>query len=257
VDPDRQQRDRELRLEHQVATLQQAVLARDEFIAMLGHELRNPLSPIYLQVQVLLEQIRRHRGEPIEASWLEPKVELLAKRLARFLERLNHLLDISRATVDRIELELETVDLASVVRELVNSFDRELTVSESPLIFVANEPVMGAWDRLRLEQIVGNLISNAIRYGSGKPIEVRVESDERAARIVVRDHGIGIADSDQQRIFERFERAVPRPRVGSFGIGLWLVRKLCSAMGGTVSVASRVGEGAEFTVALPRRRDAR
>jgi signal transduction histidine kinase len=113
---------------------------------------------------------------------------------------------------------------------------------------------VGGWDRLRLEQITTNLLSNAIKYGPGKPIEITLAGDEQRATLRVRDQGIGIAAEDHGRIFERFERAVSPRRYGGFGLGLWIVRRVADALGGTIDVESRPGAGATFTVTLPRHR---
>src|SRR5262249_49455976 len=110
----------------------------------------------------------------------------------------------------------------------------------------------GQWDRLRLEQIVTNLLSNAIKFGAGKPIEVKLENRADVVLLSVRDHGIGISADDQTRIFQRFERAVPQKSVGGFGLGLWIVRQIATAMSGTIGVTSEPGKGATFTLVLPK-----
>jgi signal transduction histidine kinase len=112
----------------------------------------------------------------------------------------------------------------------------------------------GTWDRLALEQILDNLVTNAIKYGDGKPIDVAAVADADACVVTVRDRGVGIRPEDQARIFERFERVAEHAaRAGGFGIGLWLVRQLVDAMGGTIEVSSNRGEGSAFTVRLPAR----
>jgi signal transduction histidine kinase len=144
------------------------------------------------------------------------------------------------------------MDLAEVVREAIDGFEAELAIARCKLTLSVGGVATGSWDRLRVEQVLRNLLSNAIRFGAGRPIEVSVDADRDFARIAVRDHGVGIPPDQQSKIFERFERGVEQ-RSGGFGIGLWIVRSICVAMGGTVSVESTVGEGACFTVMLPRR----
>jgi len=121
----------------------------------------------------------------------------------------------------------------------------------SPLRLDAPGPVLGTWDPGRLEQIAEALLANALKYGRGRPIDVRVESDGTTARLVVRDGGIGIAPEDQARIFERFERAAPARNYGGLGLGLWIVRQVVGAHGGRIRVDSKPGEGSPFTVELP------
>jgi signal transduction histidine kinase len=113
---------------------------------------------------------------------------------------------------------------------------------------------VGRWDRTRLEQIVANLLANAVKYGAGAPIEVALEIDDGAVALSVRDHGIGISVSDQQRIFDRFERAVSERHHGGLGLGLWVTRHMAEAMGGSVRVESVPGAGSTFVVTLPRDR---
>jgi signal transduction histidine kinase len=168
------------------------------------------------------------------------------------LETLDRLLDVSRLSTGRIDLQIEPMNLGDVVREVVDGFDAELAVARCKLTLSERGDATGVWDRLRVEQICRNLLSNAIRFGAGRPIEVAIDADRDFASIAVRDHGIGIAPDQQSRIFERFERGVEQ-RSGGFGVGLWIVRNICVAMGGSVAVESAIGEGACFTVLLPRR----
>jgi signal transduction histidine kinase len=237
-------------LREQIGRLQQAVAARDEFISIVGHELRNPLSAIYLQFKHLLDASRR-TPHVVDAAWLVPRLEASDRRLQRFLSILNRLLDVSRISSGRIHLDLEEVDLVGIVRDTCKELEPELSVAQSELRLNAEGQLVGMWDRLRLEQVATNLLSNAIRYGCGKPIEVEVVAAGDAARLTVRDHGIGIDDEDLPTIFDLFERARAR-QPGGFGVGLWLVRKLCRAMGGDIVAQSRLGEGSTFTATLPR-----
>jgi signal transduction histidine kinase len=241
------------RLRRLNATLDEAVTARDEFIATLGHELRNPLSPMVLQIGHLIDLIKREEGGAVQTSWLEPRLRAFEGRMQRLVDVLDRLLDVSLMNGGRLRLMLDRdVDLAEVTREVCASFERELAVARCPLTLEL-APAAGAWDRVRLEQIVRNLVSNAIRYGAGRPIHVSVSADDAQAQLRIRDQGVGIAPADQARIFERFERAGRRPQGAGFGLGLWIVRNLCAAFGGRVEVESELGKGATFVVTLPRR----
>jgi signal transduction histidine kinase len=234
--------------------LQQAVGARDEFIATVAHELRNPIAPLTFQLRLALEkseQMAAGAGS-VPVEWAQSQLARVEQRLHRLLELLDRLLDVSRLSTGRIDLQPERVNLASTVRDVITGLEAELAVSRCELTFSERGETVGFWDRLRLEQICRNLLSNAIRFGAGQPIEVRVAGDADVATLEVCDHGIGIAPEQQARIFERFERGSGQ-RSGGFGVGLWIVRNICLAMGGTVSVVSEPGEGACFTVLLPRR----
>jgi signal transduction histidine kinase len=180
-------------------------------------------------------------------------VEVIERQVERLARLIQNLLDVSRVSAGRLELTLEDVDLRDVVREVVERAHDEIAAAGSTVLVEAPRPSIGRWDRLRLDQIVTNLLSNAIKYGGGKPIEVRVDDLPSSARLTVRDHGIGIAEEQQVRIFQRFERAVSSENYSGFGLGLWIVKRISDALGGTVGVASRPGEGAAFTVELPKR----
>ena len=234
--------------------LQRAVGARDEFIATVAHELRNPIAPLTFQVRLALNKAEQlaAAGTPVSIEWIQTQLRGVEQRLHRLLETLDRLLDVSRLSTGRIDLQAEPMNLADVVREVVGGFDAELAVARCKLTLSARGMATGSWDRLRVEQVVRNLLSNAIRFGAGRPIEVAVDADHDFASVAIRDHGIGIAADQQAKIFERFERGAER-RSGGFGVGLWIVRNICAAMGGAVSVDSTLGEGACFTVMLPRR----
>jgi PAS domain S-box-containing protein len=236
--------------------LQDAVVSRDEFIATVAHELRNPVAPLMFQVRLAIEKSEQiaSSGAPISIDWVQSQLRRFEQRLHRLLETLDRLLDVSRLSTGRIDLQLERVNLAATAREVAHTFESELAVARCKLLFSERAEASGSWDRMRLEQICWNLLSNAIRFGAGHPIEVSVDADEDFATLQVRDHGVGIAADLHGRIFERFERGVER-RSGGFGIGLWVVKNICVAMGGSVTVESELGEGACFTVMLPRHRE--
>jgi PAS domain S-box-containing protein len=236
--------------------LQRAVGARDEFIATVAHELRNPIAPLMFQVRLALNKTDQlaAAGASLSVDWVQTQLRGVEQRLHRVLETLDRLLDVSRLSSGRIDLQVEPMNLAEVVREVIDAFDAELAVARCKLTFSERAAATGFWDRLRVEQVCRNLLSNAIRFGAGRPIEVAVGADRDFASLSVRDHGIGIPLDQQAKIFDRFEQGVER-RSGGFGIGLWIVRNICVAMGGTVSVESVVGDGACFTVLLPRRAD--
>jgi PAS domain S-box-containing protein len=236
--------------------LQHAVVARDEFIATVAHELRNPIAPLMFQLRLAMEKSEQmaSASEAVPVEWVQGQLRRVEQRLHRLLETLDRLLDVSRLSTGRIDLQPEAMDLALTARDVVSTLEAELAIARCPLTFSNQGDATGSWDRLRVEQICRNLLSNAIRFGAGRPIEVEVDADDHVARLRVQDHGIGIARDQQALIFERFERGVEQ-RSGGFGIGLWVVKNICIAMGGTISVASELGEGACFTAVLPRRRD--
>jgi signal transduction histidine kinase len=238
------------RLRRENAALRREVELRDVYVATIGHELRNPLSPIYLQV-VAIQQALDH--PPLSAEWLGAQAASLVERLHRFLATLDRLLDVSQIRAGEVRLELEDAYLGALVERVVAAHERELAAARATVRLELAAGVVGRWDRVRLEQIVVNLLTNAIRYGAGRPIALTLVATERSASLAIRDRGIGIAPDDHARIFRQFERASTSGRRNpGFGIGLWIVARLCAAMRGTVEVDSAPGEGATFTITLPR-----
>jgi signal transduction histidine kinase len=239
-------------LEQRIAELTRQVALHDEFLSTLGHELRNPLAPIFMQAQYLLDAVRQGEPKALSSEWMVPQLEGFCRRLQRFLEMLNRIMDLSRMSAGQLNLELEEIDLVELVRDVAASVERELHAARSELRLDLPPRMAGVWDRMRVEQIFTNLLSNAIRYGANRPIEVRVGGDTQQIELSVKDHGIGIPEAEHERIFQRFERAGKTRSSGGFGIGLWTVRQSCLAMGGQVSVQSSPGVGSEFIVMLPR-----
>jgi signal transduction histidine kinase len=209
---------------------EEMVRERDAFLSIVAHELRTPLTSLVLHAQAANV----------------PRVERQAVRLGKLIDTL---LDASLLTQGRVPLVPEALDLALLAREVVDRL-RPLAEGAGCAVELRCSQAPGSWDRLRLEQILENLISNAIKYGAGKPIEITVELAEGRAIVAVRDHGVGIAAPDHERIFRRFERAGTSTR-GGIGAGLWVADQLVRAMGGRIDIDSAPGEGATFLVNLP------
>lgn len=233
-----------------VRDLDEAVRARDDFLALASHELRTPLNALSLSVQSLVARAGA-LGLPAVAS---DKLAIAERQVERLDVSIGALLDVSRITSGRLFMELEDgVDLVAVAHDVVEKYGEQAASAKCEVRLGGDlGPIAGRWDKARLEQIVGNLLSNAIKYGPGRPIDIELSADERCAEIVVRDYGIGIPSDKQAAVFERFERAVLQSEYGGVGLGLWIVREVVSAMGGHVTVESRPGEGASFSVSIPK-----
>jgi signal transduction histidine kinase len=227
---------------------QESIRARDDFLRVASHELKTPLTPLLLQVQAMGRIVRRAGARPVE---LAPSCDIVLRQVRRLEELIDNLLDVSRITQDRLVLEREPVELSGIVREAVARFEPEASRAGCAMSLHAAIEVEGQWDRRRLNQVVSHLISNAIKYGAGKPMEVALDAAPGAARLSVIDHGIGMSPDQKARLFERFERAIPTRHYGGFGLGLWIVRRIVEALGGRITVASAAGEGSTFTVELP------
>ncbi len=233
-----------------IEELREAVRARDEFVAIAAHELRNPMTPVLMQIGGLLAAARDPRR--CRPELLAPRLELLELAVREFVRRSTALLDVSRIAAGNVRIELAEVDLTGVVRGVADRAKVAARMARSPVETSLQDGVVGSWDRLALEEVADNLLSNAIKFGAGKPVTVALTADERTARLAVRDRGIGISEADRARIFGRFERAVTRREHGGFGIGLWLANQLVTAMGGAITVEGAPGEGTTFTVTLPQ-----
>lgn len=238
----------ELQTQEQAATLADLNRRKDEFLAMLSHELRNPLAAILSAVQLLHLQM----GE----SAIQQKARAIIERQVGQLTHLvDDLMEVSRAITGRIELRRETVALEGIVeravetaRPLIDQRRHDLTVSLSP------DPTWLYADAARLEQVVTNLLTNAAKYTlDGGQIWVSVEQEGDKAVLRVRDSGLGIVPAFLPHVFELFtqaERSCERSQ-GGLGIGLALAKRLVEMHGGTIGVSSTLGSGSEFVVSLP------
>ncbi len=236
--------------------LRRAVEARDDFLAAASHELRTPIGTMLLHVESIA-QLAREGASPQLAA----RIATLHGQMRHYARRATTLLDVSVILAGKLQLRPEPVDVAELVGDVIDLVRVEAERVGSSLTLEAIARPVGSFDRTRLEQVVLNLLSNAIKYGDGEPIRVRLEALDDRVMVTVIDEGIGISPEDQTRIFGRFERAplekhgdVPS---GGFGVGLFIVKEIVDAMGGTINVVSRSGEGSSFTVALPltRHRD--
>jgi signal transduction histidine kinase len=232
--------------------LRVALQVRDEFISVASHELRTPISTLLLQAGTLQRLARK--GSELSPEALSSKAAAIARQGERLERLVGTLLDVSRIMAGKLVLTPEETDFVSVVEETIDNLKDEGTGVRPVVRLDGRGPIVGSWDRLRLEQVITNLIGNAIKYGEGKPVDVHI--DERGSdrvTMMVRDRGMGIAPEHIGRIFGRFERAVSERHYGGLGLGLWIVRQIVDAMRGTILVESAPGRGSTFVVELPRR----
>jgi len=234
---------------HLEQELRGAVQERDEFLSIASHELGTPITALRLLVETLIRALRRKVDERQTAEMVGA-IEDQILRLSRLVETL---LDVSRIAEGRLTLAPEPVDLSALVHRVVTRMTQVAVDAGCPVTFEALGSVHGVWDRVRTEQVITNLLSNAFKYGAGKPVDVVVSGDDSAGRVRVIDRGIGIPLHKQEVIFERYERAAPKNHYGGFGLGLWITRRTLQEMGGTIRVESEEGAGALFEVELPRR----
>jgi signal transduction histidine kinase len=226
---------------------EEAVLLRDEFLSVASHELRTPLFALQLAVQGLRNGTIAATPENIQRC-----LDLVNRQVGKLVRLVTDMLTVGSIQVGRVELMLESVDLAEIVRDVAARFASELARARSQLELEL-APIVGHWDRNKLDQVVTNLLSNAIKFGAGKPIEVRLDEHEGMARLSVTDRGIGIDPELVPKIFSKFERAVSARAYGGLGLGLFITRTLVEAHGGSVRLdSSQTGRGSRFVVDLPR-----
>ncbi|WP_437915190.1 AAA family ATPase [Sorangium sp. So ce302] len=230
---------------------QHAVRVRDEFLSVASHELRTPVTSLRLGLQALLR-----RGDHASDERLARSLQRMDRQVHRLVRLIDDVLDVSQLHTGRLELHVEPVDLAEVVDDVLERLTERIAHSGSSVSVRAEPSVVGSWDRSRLEQVVSNLLDNALKFGAGKPIEVSVARKDGTAELVVQDQGIGIPAGRLPHVFDRFERAVSSRHFGGLGLGLHVVKSIVEALGGAVRVVSRPDDGARFTVELPCERPA-
>ncbi len=206
------------------------------------------MTPIAGEVELLLRMARRQEVP----SAILAGLERLEASIRHYVRRATTLLNVSRANSGQIPLEPVAFDIAELVCQTVSRFAPAAERARCPLQLDVQPEIAGVWDHLAVEQILDNLLSNALKFGAGRAVSVSLAADESCVTLTVRDEGAGISEQDQARIFGRFEQAVGQRQHGGFGVGLWLVRSLVGAMGGSITVESAPGQGAAFTVRLAR-----
>jgi signal transduction histidine kinase len=229
---------------------QHAVLLRDRFLSVAAHELRTPLTALELAVRTL--RLAGRRGPAGEAQ-MQLALASTQRQVVRLERLVESLLDVSRIQADKVPVELEPMELGALVREVVELHAEEARRCGSPVSVHVPEPVVGVWDRALLEQVLTHLLDNALKYGAGRPVSLSVLGARGRAVLQVHDRGIGVQDGAEERIFQRFERAVPTAHYGGLGLGLYIVREALERLGGHIQVRKAPGHGSIFIVTLPLR----
>lgn len=243
----------ESKVEERTRELKLAVDAREEFLSIASHELRTPLTPLKLQIQMAQRALAKSKELPSERLPLdlESALDVSLRQVNRLTTLVETLLDVSRIQAGNFICQKTEVDLSAMVTEIISRFSSALSTGGYTIKQNLSPNVFGFWDRIRIDQAVTNLISNAIKYGSANPIEISVTREENFAVFSIEDHGIGIAPENLSRIFERFERAVSHMNISGLGLGLFIVKKIAKAHGGDVEAQSELGIGSKFRILLP------
>lgn len=235
------------------AELQKAVEMRDVFMSIASHELRTPLNGLILDVQLRRLRLEQGRMDAFTADKLREMVARDERQIRSLSRLIDDMLDVSRIRTGKLSVRPEPGDLGVLAGSVVESLAAQYTNTGTPidLHVEGSAPVM--MDEFRIEQVLANLLTNALRYGGGKPVSVRVAAEGEQVRAEVRDQGLGISEEDQGRVFEQFERVSGTSVAQGLGLGLFISEQIVQAHGGRIELSSRLGEGSCFSVVLPRR----
>ncbi|MFV0931996.1 MULTISPECIES: hybrid sensor histidine kinase/response regulator [Pseudomonas] len=239
------------RLQSTQLELEQAVRMRDDFMSIVAHEVRTPLNGLILETQLRKMHLARDNSAAFTLDKMHAMVDRDERQIKSLIRLIEDMLDVSRIRTGKLSIRPKRFDLSTLVGELLHNFSQQIDAAEASVSLDATQPVIGNWDEFRIEQVISNLLTNALRYGAKSPISVKVYSEGGQALVDVQDRGIGISEENQKRIFQQFERVSARHAVAGLGLGLFISEQIVAAHGGTITVQSKIGEGALFRVCLP------
>ena len=231
--------------------LEAAIRGRDEFISIASHELKTPITSLKLQFQLAARRIEVEDPRVFLPEAVRKRVESVNRQLDRMTRLIEDMLDVSRVSTGKLHLDQKRFDFSALTREAVERFMEQMRSVGSTVDVRIEDGIEFFGDEYRADQVISNLLTNAIKYGGGKPVQVELRSRDGKLRFSVKDQGIGIAPEDLGRVFERFERAVGSDNVSGLGLGLYISKQIVEALGGTITLESEVGKGSTFTVELP------
>lgn len=230
-----------------------AIEVRDEFLSIASHELRTPLTPLKMQIQGVARQIGNDNVSNLTPERLIKMVETSDRQITRLSVLIDDLLDVTRISAGKLSLNKENFSMKEMISDVVAQYSHQFKHAQSPVEIRIEDDVIGLWDKVRIEQVVINLLTNAAKYAPKKPILVSMKRENGKVKIQVKDMGPGISEENQERIFKRFERVSDKQNIGGLGLGLYICKQIMEAHHGNIYVESVLGEGATFTVELPEK----
>ena len=236
---------------HLLRALSEAVQARDEFISICSHELKTPLTSMHLQFQLAAILIKQNDDSVYSKEHVVKRVSMVNRQLVRMSRLVEDMLDVSRITAGKLSCEFNAADLNEVLLEAIERFKDQLPTLSQLLVLEIGGSAMVMVDKNRLHQVFMNLISNAIKYGAGKPFTIKTKLLPDSIRILFIDQGHGIAPAYHEKIFQRFERVLDSHAISGLGLGLYISRQILQHHDGKIWVESTPGHGSTFIVELP------
>jgi signal transduction histidine kinase len=233
------------------AELERSLKMRDDFMSMVAHELRTPLNTLFLETQLREMQLDKGNMEAFSEDLLRRMVARDGRQIQSMIRLINDMVDVSRIRSGKLSIRPAQTELSTLLARIVSDLAQRTEAAGGTIDLHAPQPVEGVWDEFRVEQIIINLLTNALRYGGSKPVKILLTLADGRASIVVRDQGVGISAADQARIFNPFERAGTKDVREGLGLGLYIARQLAESHGGTLEVQSAPDEGAAFCLTLP------
>ncbi|WP_375756302.1 ATP-binding protein [Corallococcus exercitus] len=239
-------------LEQQQRGLESLLSARDEFLSIASHELKTPITSLLLQLQMAERYVKPVEGRVVSPERLPRALKVSLAQVDRLTRLVEDLLDVARIRTGTFALDVQQVDLAQLASDVLERLSGQLAQAGCPTRLDAPHQLPWHVDLHRLEQVLTNLLTNAMRYAPGGPLVVRLQEQGDLARIEVRDHGPGVPEAQRESIFDRFDRGLANRNTGGLGLGLFISKQIVAAHGGTISVEAPPEGGACFVVLLPR-----
>lgn len=232
--------------------LRESLRSRDEFLSVVSHELKTPLTTLKINSQTRTRNLDKGFNENFSLDKLRKIFSDDNRQIVRLTRLIDDMLDIARISTGKLQLQMESFNFCDMVADVVEQFHEQYRVKNVSLQFTCNEDIIGNWDRFRIEQVLSNLLTNALKYGKLKPVQVEATQDNDMVILRVKDEGIGIAKENQKRIFERFERAIPSSAISGLGLGLYITKQIVEMHRGSIELVSALDSGSVFTVRLPK-----
>ncbi len=232
--------------------LEEVVQTRDEFITIVSHELKTPLTTLLLTAQLQQRMLKNKDPKALEESRIRRLVDQTEIQTIKLNVLVEDMLDITRIKSGKLNFKKANTDLVKVIRDLIVKMESQFTLAGYAVPSLLGTKAFAVFDPVRIEQVVSNLLINAIKYGSGLPITIKLEDLENLIRVSIEDGGTGISKIDQSRIFNRFERAISANEISGLGLGLFISKQIIESHFGKIWVNSEKGNGSIFKFELPK-----